>query len=145
MGPDGNPEPRRKKYDLLVFINWVGLDPLKTPHCIRKLCKSLKQPTAIHNSAQAILSYYAVMWKRKDYFHFACIYVLPLSFLNSVFPKASFFSKEGPNIIFSTVFYENRWGASNLCSTSRKLKMLWETKPCRKAKMRHQMKISAGR
>lgn len=95
---------RRKKHELMFVINWVGLDPPRTPCCIRKLCKTLKQSTAIHNCAQAILSYYAVMWKRKNYFHFACIYILPLTFLNSVFPEASFSPKRNQISFFPLAF-----------------------------------------
>lgn len=97
-------EPRRRKHQLMFVINWVGLEPLRAPHCIRKLCKTLKQSTAIYNYAQAILSYYAIMWKRKDYFHFACIYILPLTFLNSVFSEASFSPKRDQISFFPLAF-----------------------------------------
>lgn len=68
------------------------------------------------------------------------LYFTP-TFLNSVFPEASFTPKRDQISFFSTGFYENRWGDSGLCSTSHELKTLWKTKPCRKAKKRHTMRI----
>lgn len=90
MGSDGDPEPRRKKHELMLIINWVGLDWLRTPHCMRKLYKTQnsQQPyKTAHKLFRAIMQLFE-RGKPISTLHVFIFY--PLTFLNSVFPEASF-------------------------------------------------------
>lgn len=104
----------------------------------------MQNPKAVNSHTQLCTGYFELLcsYVKEEKLFPLCMYLYFTPDISKFcLPWSKLFSKKEPNIIFSTGFYENRWGDSGLCSTSSELKILWKTKPCRKAKMRHQMKI----
>lgn len=103
----------------------------------------MQNSTAVNSHTQLCIGYFELLCSYVEEGRLFPLYkykYLTPDISKSCLPQSKLFSKEGPNIIFSTDFYEKVWD-SVLCSTSNELKMLSKTKSCRKAKMRHQMKI----
>lgn len=101
-------EMQNSKETWTDFLLWTGWGWTLLGHPV--VLGAVQNPeTATHNCAQAIYSCYAVMWKTKDYFHFACIYILPLTFLNSDFPEEAFLQRDQIYFFFHWLLWKHMW------------------------------------